>query len=70
MPLKIITINIPDVYFECVNELVDLGYFPSRSEAFREAIKQFLMNEVQTNKILNPTFFRQTKQQQMEMLFK
>lgn len=70
MPMKITTINIPDCYLDCVDSMVTLGYFPSRSETFREAIKQFLAKEVDNNHLLDPTFFKQIKQTQMETLFK
>ena len=43
--LKIVTINIPEQYLDCLKTLVDLGYFPSRSEAVRQAFKQFLSKE-------------------------
>jgi len=42
MGLKIVTINIPDQYIDYI-----AGKCPNRSEAIRQAIKDFLKNEPQ-----------------------
>lgn len=42
--MKIITINIPDQYLDAIQGFVDLGFFQSRSDFVRDAIKDFLMN--------------------------
>ena len=68
MPMKIITINVPDQYLDCIESMVNQGFFPSRSEAFREALKQFLMNEVELNKGLDSEVFEQMKRNQMESM--
>lgn len=68
MPLKIITINIPDQYLDCIKVLTDFGYFPSRSEAIRQAIKQFLYKETQLIKDLDPDVFGNLKDVQMKAL--
>ena len=49
MSMKIITINIPDQYLDCIESMVNMGYFPSRSEALRQAVKQFLICEPELN---------------------
>jgi len=44
--LKIITVKIPEIYIELIDELVRLGIYPSRSEAIRVAIRDFLRREI------------------------
>ena len=43
--LKVITINLPNKYFEAIKELANRGVFPSRSEAVRTALRDFLSKE-------------------------
>ena len=66
--MKIVTINIPNQYLDCLESLVNLGYFPSRSEAVREALKQFLEHEEVFNDGLNPVKFHNLKEQQMNRM--
>ncbi|UYP48344.1 hypothetical protein NEF87_004629 [Candidatus Lokiarchaeum ossiferum] len=68
MTMKIVTINIPDQYLDCLETMVNMGYFPSRSEAVRQALKQFLTNEQDLNQDLTPERFQAFKTQQMEAL--
>lgn len=44
--MKIITVKIPEIYVELIDELVRLGIYPSRSEAIRVAIRDFLRREI------------------------
>ena len=44
-PMKNITINIPDVYYTNIQKLIRENIVPSRSEAVRTAIREFLQNE-------------------------
>jgi Arc/MetJ-type ribon-helix-helix transcriptional regulator len=44
--LKIITINLPERYLSAIQTLNDLGIYPSRSEAIRIALKDFLNEEL------------------------
>jgi antitoxin ParD1/3/4 len=44
--LKIITINLPERYLSAIQTLNDLGIYPSRSEAIRTALKDFLKEEL------------------------
>ncbi|GAB4322234.1 MAG: hypothetical protein Kow0069_26850 [Promethearchaeota archaeon] len=45
--MKIITINLPDTYVEALEKLTaDLGVFTSRSEAIREALLEFVDEEL------------------------
>lgn len=66
--MKIVTINIPDQYLDCIESMVDLGFFPSRSEAVREALKQFIFNEAELNANLDMAAFKQLKKKQMESM--
>jgi Arc/MetJ-type ribon-helix-helix transcriptional regulator len=55
--LKITSISLPEQYIECLDVLVELGYFPSRSEAMRQALNQFLSKEeMHKNEIIRPVF--------------
>jgi Arc/MetJ-type ribon-helix-helix transcriptional regulator len=67
--MKICTINLPEQYVEALETLVDLGYYPSRSEAVREALRQFLPYEtdLMTTKLL-PKQFTQLKKKQLEVM--
>ena len=64
--LKIATINISENYFQCIDDLVNLGFFPSRSEVIREAIKQFLNHEATLMDNLHN--FHDIKQHHMEKI--
>ena len=44
--MKIITINLPEKYLSAIKILNDLGIYPSRSEAIRIALRDFLTNEL------------------------
>lgn len=66
--MKIVTINVPDQYLDCVEIMVNNGFFPSRSEVVREALKEFLTNEVEMNKGLKYKNFEQMKKQQMNSM--
>ena len=44
--IKIITINLPESYLSAIQILNDLGIYPSRSEAIRIALRDFLSNEL------------------------
>ena len=48
-PMKNITINIPDVYDRNIQKLITLKILPSRSEAIRIALKEFLQKEYNEN---------------------
>lgn len=43
--MKNITIAIPEAYAENIQELIELGFAPSRSESIRVAITQFIKQE-------------------------
>jgi len=44
--MKIITINLPEKYLQAIQILNDMGLYPSRSEAIRTALNNFLNNEL------------------------
>ena len=44
--MKIITINLPERYLNAIQALNDMGVYPSRSEAIRIALKDFLKDEL------------------------
>jgi len=44
--LKILTVHLPDAYIEGLNKLVDLKFYPNRSEAIRVAIRDLLRKEL------------------------
>lgn len=44
--MKIITINLSEPHIAALKTLQDLGLYPSRSEAIRTAIRDFLQKEL------------------------
>lgn len=44
--MKIVTINLSEPHVKALQILQDLGMYPSRSEAIRVAIRDFLMKEI------------------------
>ena len=49
IPMKNITINIPDIYDKNIQWLIKRKLMPSRSEAIRTALREFLHSEYNTN---------------------
>lgn len=62
--MKIVTINIPDQYLDCIETMVNMGFYPSRSEAVRAAIKLFLQKEVNLNAGMQADAFYEMKREQ------
>ncbi len=56
--MKIITINLPEKYLEAIQTLNDLGVYPSRSEAIRCALSQFLTDELKMFENLEDETFK------------
>lgn len=56
--MRIITINLPNQYLQAIQVLNDMGVYPSRSEAIRVALHQFLTNELKLEKDLNSETFK------------
>lgn len=52
--MQIVTINIPDMFVDAIARLTDQGLYPSRSEAIRSALRDFLKNELEmVNALMN-----------------
>ncbi|MHA1620436.1 MAG: ribbon-helix-helix domain-containing protein [Promethearchaeota archaeon] len=66
--IKIVTINIPDQYLDSIQTMVSLGFYPSRSEAVRQALKQFLVRETEFTDDMEPEKFAKLKQNQLETI--
>ena len=47
--MKNITINIPELYDKKIQWLIERKLIPSRSEAIRTALREFLHNEYNNN---------------------
>ena len=56
--MKIITINLPEKYLQAIQILNDLGIYPSRSEAIRIALRDFLSNELKMYQDLDEKSFK------------
>jgi len=56
--MKIITINLPEKYLQAIQILNDMGVYPSRSEAIRIALNEFLANELKMYKDLDDDCFK------------
>ncbi|KKL72195.1 hypothetical protein LCGC14_2087330 [marine sediment metagenome] len=56
--MKIITINLPEKYLQAIQILNDMGLYPSRSEAIRIALGNFLDNELKMFKELEDDSFK------------
>ncbi|MFX1572449.1 MAG: ribbon-helix-helix domain-containing protein [Promethearchaeota archaeon] len=56
--MKIITINLPEKYLQAIQILNDMGIYPSRSEAIRIALNDFLTNELKMYKDLDDENFK------------
>jgi Arc/MetJ-type ribon-helix-helix transcriptional regulator len=39
-------VNLPDAYIASLNELVDSGYYPNKSEAIRAAVRDMIKSEL------------------------
>ena len=56
--MKIITINLPGKYLSAIQTLNDMGIYPSRSEAIRIALRDFLKEELKMFDDLEDESFR------------
>lgn len=45
--MKICTINLPEPFLAALEKLTEYGLYPSRSEAIRVALRDFLSKELQ-----------------------
>jgi len=44
--LKLVTIHLPEVYLEGIQQLVQAKLYPNRSETIRVAVRDLLKNEL------------------------
>ena len=44
--MRIVTVNLPEMYLQSIAELQSKGKYPSRSEAIRVALRKFLRQEL------------------------
>ncbi len=56
--MKIITINLPEKYLAAIQILNDLGIYPSRCEALRIALRDFLTPELKMYQDLDEENFK------------
>ncbi|MBY8986227.1 MAG: ribbon-helix-helix protein, CopG family [Candidatus Lokiarchaeota archaeon] len=56
--MKIITINLPEKYLAAIQILNDMDILPSRSEAIRMALHDFLAKELKMYNDLDDDSFR------------
>ena len=56
--MKIITINLPEKYLQAIQILNDNGAYPSRSEAIRMALHDFLAKELKMYNDLDDDSFK------------
>ncbi|MFX0082114.1 MAG: ribbon-helix-helix domain-containing protein [Candidatus Hodarchaeota archaeon] len=56
--MKIITINLPEKYLQAIQILNDMGIYPSRSEAIRIALHDFLSKELKMFEDLEDESFK------------
>jgi len=45
--MQIVTVNLPSIYIDAIGKLTEQGMFPSRSEAIRQALRDFLKSELE-----------------------
>ena len=51
--MKLITLNLPEIYIRELDNLVNECYYPNRAEAIRIAIRDLLNDEVWRNQVVN-----------------
>jgi len=66
--MRIITINLPHRYLDAIACLIDLGYYPSRSEAIRIALREFLGSEIEMFSKLEKGYFEKIKRAQLKSM--
>ncbi len=52
IPMRNITINIPDIFDDNIQKLIKLQIVANRSEALRFALREFIQNEFDNLKLL------------------
>ncbi len=49
--MRLVTVKVPEIYLEGIDELVKLGRYSSRSEVIRTAIRDLLRRELWVSKV-------------------
>jgi len=44
--LKLVSVHLPEKYVECLERLVEMGLYPSRSEAIRVAVRDLIRRDL------------------------
>ncbi len=44
--MKLVSVNLPDAYVDSLDELVNNGYYPNKSEAIRAAVRDMIKDEL------------------------
>ncbi|MEA1994061.1 MAG: ribbon-helix-helix domain-containing protein [Euryarchaeota archaeon] len=44
--MKLVSVQIPELYLEGLDIMIASGYYPNRSEAIRIAVRDLLTNEI------------------------
>ncbi len=60
IPMRNITINIPDIFDDNIQKLIKMKLIASRSEAIRTALREFLEREYDNLKLLG--YFEKKKE--------
>jgi len=47
--VKVVTVHLPEVYIEAIDQLVKKKLYPNRAEAIRMAVRDFIMEEAVTS---------------------
>lgn len=47
--MKVVTVHLPEVYIEAIDQLVKKKRYPNRAEAIRMAVRDFLLEEAATS---------------------
>jgi len=66
MKMKIITINLPDRYYDDINILKEIGFYPSLSEFVRQAIHDLLAKDLEFNDDCKPKKFKELLEKELE----
>lgn len=44
--MRLVSVNLPDAYLDSLDELVNDGFYPNKSEAIRAAVRDMIKNEL------------------------
>ncbi|RLE61850.1 MAG: CopG family transcriptional regulator [Thermoprotei archaeon] len=49
--MRLITVHLPEPYIKGLEQLVEMGRYPNKSEAIRVAVRDLLANELWSNRM-------------------